>query len=198
MARTCPRCGIGSGGTYETQAAEAPPIPFHSGPRTVDSSLNDNSELCESPIKARNRCLDDATPRHNWATTASRSLSCEFVAKIEVKHWPVFGWFGRLAGTAFVQRERRAQVARTVAELEIVLCTGTLMGLFPEGTSSGGDTVSPFESSLLEAATGHARPLTAGVIAYELDDGDVSEEVCYRITSSAMVARTGVEPVFRP
>lgn len=33
---------------------------------------------------------------------------CVFVAKREVKKWPVFGWFARLAGTVFVHREQRA------------------------------------------------------------------------------------------
>ena len=53
------------------------------------------------------------------------------------------------------------------------------MVLFPEGTSSGGETVLPFKSSLLEPATRNSQPVTAGLIAYDLIDGDVSEEVCY-------------------
>jgi 1-acyl-sn-glycerol-3-phosphate acyltransferase len=37
----------------------------------------------------------------------------------------------------------------------------------------------PFKSSLLEPAARRTRPLHAGLIYYELDDGDVAEEVCY-------------------
>jgi len=51
--------------------------------------------------------------------------------------------------------------------------------LFPEGTSSDGQTVLPFKSSLLEPAARQTYPLSAGLIQYELVDGDVSEEVCY-------------------
>jgi 1-acyl-sn-glycerol-3-phosphate acyltransferase len=54
-----------------------------------------------------------------------------------------------------------------------------LVILFPEGTSSGGETVLSFKSSLLEPTARNAHVLTAGSISYELDDGDVSEEVCY-------------------
>ena len=104
---------------------------------------------------------------------------CVFVAKQEVQHWPVFGWFAKLAGTVFVHREQRTQAGRTVDKIENALQTGALVVLFPEGTSSGGETVLPFKSSLLEPATRRTYSLTAGLLRYELGDGDVSEEVCY-------------------
>ena len=102
-----------------------------------------------------------------------------FVAKREVRLWPVFGWFARLAGTVFVDRERRTHVGQVTDEIQSALNQGVLVILFPEGTSSGGHTVLPFKSSLLQPATGQIHSLSAGLIQYELDDGDVSEEVCY-------------------
>lgn len=104
---------------------------------------------------------------------------CVFVAKREVKHWPVFGWFAKLAGTVFVHREQRARAVQTVDEIEAALQTGAVVVLFPEGTSSGGETVLPFKSSLLEPAARQPHSLTAGLLQYELGDVDVSEEVCY-------------------
>jgi 1-acyl-sn-glycerol-3-phosphate acyltransferase len=102
-----------------------------------------------------------------------------FVAKSEVKNWPIFGWFARLAGTIFVERSKRSQTVRAAEEIGVALEEGPLVVLFPEGTSSGGETVLPFKSSLLEPAARHPHSLTAGLIAYELADGNVSEEVCY-------------------
>jgi 1-acyl-sn-glycerol-3-phosphate acyltransferase len=102
-----------------------------------------------------------------------------FVAKSEVRNWPVFGWFARLAGTIFVERTKRSKTARAAEEIGVALGEGPLVVLFPEGTSSGGETVLPFKSSLLEPATRQLHALTAGLIAYELADGNVSEEVCY-------------------
>jgi 1-acyl-sn-glycerol-3-phosphate acyltransferase len=102
-----------------------------------------------------------------------------YVAKSEVKHWPVFGRFARLAGTIFVNRGKPSRAAEAADEIAVALRDGALVVLFPEGTSSGGETVLPFKSSLLEPATRQAHALAAGLIAYELTDGDVSEEVCY-------------------
>ena len=102
-----------------------------------------------------------------------------FVAKRDVKHWPIFGWFARLAGTLFADRERRSQVAELTKDMQSVLNSGSVVILFPEGTSSDGQTVLPFKSSLLEPATVCSYPLTTSLIAYRLDDGDVTEEVCY-------------------
>jgi 1-acyl-sn-glycerol-3-phosphate acyltransferase len=102
-----------------------------------------------------------------------------FVAKRDVKHWPVFGWFARLGGTLFADRERRLQVGELSKELRSVLESGALVILFPEGTSSDGQTVLPFKSSLLEPATECCHALTASLIAYRLLDGNVAQEVCY-------------------
>jgi len=102
-----------------------------------------------------------------------------FVAKREVKGWPVFGMFAKMGGTLFVDRERRTRVGQTTNEIQSALDRGALVVLFPEGTSSDGKTVLPFKSSLLEPATRQIHALFASLVQYEIDDGDVSEEVCY-------------------
>ena len=102
-----------------------------------------------------------------------------FVSKHEVRHWPVLGWFSRMAGTIYVRRERRGDVARTSEEIRNVLRQGQLVVLFPEGTSSDGRQVLPFKSSLLEPATGSDHELFAGHIAYSISEGSVENDVCY-------------------
>lgn len=103
---------------------------------------------------------------------------CVFVAKNEVKGWPVFGWFARLAGTLFVRRRQRSDVARCLREMQPVLQSGVVLVLFPEGTSSDGRTVLPFKSSLLEPAMSQTR-VGIGRVEYELPDGDAGLDVCY-------------------
>ena len=102
-----------------------------------------------------------------------------FVAKREIKSWPVIGWLAKLAGTLFIDRKRRSDVRQLTDEIRTVLNQGTLVILFPEGTSSGGHGVLPFKSSLLEPAVRQAHPITVGCIGYALEDGDVSEDICY-------------------
>jgi 1-acyl-sn-glycerol-3-phosphate acyltransferase len=102
-----------------------------------------------------------------------------FVAKSEVKNWPMFGWLARLGGTLFADRARRIQVGSLTTEIEGALRHEILLVLFPEGTSSDGRTVLPFKSSLLEPATKGSFPVAASLIEYHLEDGDVGEEVCY-------------------
>jgi 1-acyl-sn-glycerol-3-phosphate acyltransferase len=102
-----------------------------------------------------------------------------FVSKDEVRNWPLFGWFARLAGTVFVHRDKRGDVARSSAEIRRALDDGALVALFPEGTSSDGRTVLPFKSALLEPATRQGESIYAACIHYGLADGSVADEVCY-------------------
>jgi 1-acyl-sn-glycerol-3-phosphate acyltransferase len=104
---------------------------------------------------------------------------CIFVSKCEVRRWPVFGWFASLAGTLFLRRDKRSDVARMTREMRRALDTGALVVLFPEGTTSDGREVLPFKSSLLEPATRQPHGLSAGFIDYALTDGSVADEVCY-------------------
>lgn len=102
-----------------------------------------------------------------------------FVSKREVKFWPVFGQFAQMAGTLFVDRRHRLQVGEMNSEIQNALDAGALVVLFPEGTSSNGETVLPFKSALLEPAVGQTHPVSVAAIQYALDDGDAGDEVCY-------------------
>src|SRR5579862_745618 len=102
-----------------------------------------------------------------------------FVSKHDVKYWPVFGQFAVLAGTVFVDRARRFQVGQTNDEITTALNRGALVVLFPEGTSTNGQTLLPFKSSLLEPAARPEWPLAISWLHYEIDDGDAGEEICY-------------------
>ena len=102
-----------------------------------------------------------------------------FVAKREVKSWPVMGLLAQLGGTVFIDRQRRTHVGQVNGEIETALNDGVLVVIFPEGTSSNGKTVLPFKSPLLEPATQLKHPLTAGCLQYALADGDAGSEICY-------------------
>ena len=102
-----------------------------------------------------------------------------FVSKADVKSWPLFGWFATIAGTVFVNRERRTHVGQVNQEIETALAAGALVVVFPEGTSSNGETILPFRTSLLEPAAAGGHEISVSWLHYELQDGDAANEVCY-------------------
>ena len=102
-----------------------------------------------------------------------------FVAKSEVRSWPLIGWMTRCAGTLFINRQRKSDVANLTPAFDPVVNQGITLALFPEGTSTRGDKVLPFFSSLLEPAVANQWPVAAAWIGYKLKNGSVSDEVCY-------------------
>ena len=104
---------------------------------------------------------------------------CIFVAKRDIAGWPFFGALTTASGTIYVDRERRLASSQIVDAIRDAIASGSLVVLFPEGTSSNGETVLPFKSALLEAVVQLRCEVATVAIDYELDDGSVVEEVCY-------------------
>lgn len=75
-----------------------------------------------------------------------------FVAKKEVGGWPLVAQLARLQRTVFVDRNRRTAVGETANEMLVRLRRGDALVLFAEGTSSDGNRVLPFKTSLFAAA----------------------------------------------
>lgn len=102
-----------------------------------------------------------------------------FVSKSELRGWPLIGWLASLGGTVFIRRDRRTHVGAVNREIEAIMAAGALVVVFPEGTSTNGDEVLPFRSSLLEPVTTGAQPIATGYLHYELEGGEARHEVCY-------------------
>jgi 1-acyl-sn-glycerol-3-phosphate acyltransferase len=94
------------------------------------------------------------------------TMPCTFVAKREVRGWPVFGKFATMAGTIYVDRERHAGNGGAAALMEEALAAGVTVVLFPEGTSSDGREVLRFHSGLFEPAIRADAAVTAAAIGY--------------------------------
>ena len=97
-----------------------------------------------------------------------------FVAKSEVGRWPLFGLLAKLQRSVFVDR-KSFRTAQQRDAMSSRLADGDSLILFPEGTSSDGNRVLPFKSSLLSVAELelNGRPLTVQPvsIAYTMLDG---------------------------
>jgi len=70
-----------------------------------------------------------------------------FVAKAEVRDWPVVGFVTDVTGTIFIER-RRSQAKRQEQILRERIAARQLLCFFPEGTSTDGLRVLSFKSSL--------------------------------------------------
>lgn len=75
-----------------------------------------------------------------------------FVAKSEIRDWPLLGWLCHRAGTLFVKRSVRRDTVRINREISDVLKQGECIALFPEGTSTDNVLPGHFHSSLLQVA----------------------------------------------
>lgn len=83
------------------------------------------------------------------------SVRCtSFIAKSEIRNWPVVGWLVAAAGTIFIERGQRHAVKTVGTQMTACFARGDAVGLFPEGTTSTGMDVRNFHSSLFEAALG--------------------------------------------
>jgi lyso-ornithine lipid O-acyltransferase len=74
---------------------------------------------------------------------------CFFVAKADIASWPIFGFLSKIGGTIFISRNR-AVVKQQAEKLETALQQGNHLCIFPEGTTSNGQQILPFKSSLLQ------------------------------------------------
>ena len=102
-----------------------------------------------------------------------------FIAKSEIRDWPVAGWIADRAGTIFVKRERRREIAHIVGRVHDALAQGDCIGLFPEGTTTEGDRLLRFHSSLFEPAIANAATIHPAAIRYEHADGSPCPAFAY-------------------
>ncbi|MDX6770752.1 MAG: lysophospholipid acyltransferase family protein [Elusimicrobiota bacterium] len=77
---------------------------------------------------------------------------CGFVAKSEVARWPVIGALASSAGTLFLRRGSSVSAAAATQEAVLRLASGRSVAVFPEGTSTDGESVLPFKASFFDAA----------------------------------------------
>ena len=102
-----------------------------------------------------------------------------FIAKSEIRDWPAAGWVVERAGTIFIRRERRHDTLRINERVHDALMQGDRVGLFPEGTTTEGDRLLKFHSSLFEPAVANQAHVHPCAIRYEHSDGTLCRAMAY-------------------
>ena len=115
-----------------------------------------------------------------------------FVAKTEVRRWPLVGWLSARAGTIFINRARRQDTLRINELIADALRSGELFAVFPEGTTSDGSTLLKFHSSLLEPAVKAGAAVQPVALRYEREDGSLCTEAAYDGAKSVWDSLIGI------
>lgn len=105
-----------------------------------------------------------------------------FVSKAEIGQAPLVGWLAKLNRTVFVSREDRLGVAEQINRLREALADNWAITVFPEGTTTDGQSLLPFKTSMLRVL----EPPPPGVLVQPvaLDYGEVAEWIGWIGTES--------------
>lgn len=109
----------------------------------------------------------------------SAAHPARFIAKSEIRDWPIAGWFCDKAGTIFIRRTRRSDTAKINELMHAALAEGAAIGFFPEGTTTGGDKLMKFHTSLFEPAVVNAATLAPAAIRYRSRNGERNDAVAF-------------------
>jgi 1-acyl-sn-glycerol-3-phosphate acyltransferase len=97
-----------------------------------------------------------------------------FVAKAELRDWPVIGWLCSRAQTLFIERGKARSAARINLEVVEQIKEGFQFSVFPEGTTTDGSYLAPFHSSLLQPAVDAGVMVQPLALTYFDTDGERS------------------------
>jgi 1-acyl-sn-glycerol-3-phosphate acyltransferase len=104
-----------------------------------------------------------------------------FVAKGEIRGWFLAGKIVGDMGNIYIDRKNHRDIPRAAKEIIEKLDDGEGVIIFPEGTSTKGEEVLPFNSSFLDFAARTDLPVSYCSISYQTPDGEMpaSEAVCW-------------------
>lgn len=104
-----------------------------------------------------------------------------FVAKSEIKDWFFAGRIVSDMGNIFIDRQNRRDIPRAGEEIIEKLNQGEGVIVFPEGTSTKGEEVLPFNSSFLQFASETDLPVSYASISYRTPTGEgpASNLICW-------------------
>jgi 1-acyl-sn-glycerol-3-phosphate acyltransferase len=102
-----------------------------------------------------------------------------FVAKSDIRRWPLVGFLVSGAGTIFIERSKLQDTARTNRAIVEALTRGEHVAMFPEGATTDGTEVKPFHASLFQPALGAGARVVVVALRYVNPDGSVNLDASY-------------------
>lgn len=102
-----------------------------------------------------------------------------FIAKAEVRNWPLIGWLCKRSNTIFIERAMRQDAASINRRVSFLLEQGICVGLFPEGTTTDGRQVGHFHSALIQPAIDAGAMLCPIALRYQDEKGNQSNAATF-------------------
>lgn len=102
-----------------------------------------------------------------------------FVAKSEVRRWPLIGWLSARTGTLFIERGSRRHASRINRAIHEAFTEGDPVAVFPEGTTTCGNELLRFHPSLLQPAVDEAAQIVPVAIRYADITGHLEPAAAY-------------------
>ncbi|MGB4813133.1 MAG: lysophospholipid acyltransferase family protein [Methylophilaceae bacterium] len=102
-----------------------------------------------------------------------------FIAKSDIKHWPVIGFLAKRADVLFVERDKRKDAVRIAHLTASSLSAGDNLCLFPEGATTDGTKMMPFKSSIMQAVIHANATVQAVAIRYPHHHGGINTAMAY-------------------
>lgn len=98
-------------------------------------------------------------------TLLSATQRTRFVAKSDIRDWPVAGWIANAAGTFYIRRGKGGS-GPLLERLTPHLAEGGSVVLFPEGTTTDGRSVQGFHARMFAAAIDAQVPVQPVALRY--------------------------------
>jgi 1-acyl-sn-glycerol-3-phosphate acyltransferase len=124
---------------------------------------------------------------------------CRFVAKSDIRDWPLLGWLCAAAGAIFIARGRQRDVRRIYHGLVESIHAGERVAFFPEGTTVSQGAPAPFHANLFEAAINADAPVQPYALRYVTASGAFHPAVEFigdMTFAQSMIAVLKAEPIF--
>ena len=133
-----------------------------------------------------------------------------FIAKSEIADWPVAGNLATNAGTIFIRRAKRTDAAKTNEAIAAQLCKHNTVAIFPEGTTTAGDRLLKFHTSLFEPAVANHATVAPVALRYRQSNGEAdtaaafigeltfSQSMAQIIAQKSIIAEVIFAPVIEP
>lgn len=141
-------------------------------------------------------------------------LDTVFVAKSEMRSWPVLGPLAHLFGSIWVNRAVRRDAVRVLDLIDDAVARGDGVVLFAEGTTSRGDGLLPMRPALFDWAAREQYPVHYAALSYRTAPGSVPAHhaVCWwgdapfgphawelcRLPGFEAIISFGPEPIIAP